>query len=132
MRLEAMRRTEVGSAADAIFESIELAGNVVPTSMLTMARVPLLLDGYASLSAIVFAHGALPAELKRLVAHVASSAAGCSYCSIHNALRANRLGTSADRMSPGRRLPRRVRPRRGTPGFGACCRRMPAGGGPPV
>jgi AhpD family alkylhydroperoxidase len=94
-----MRRDEVAPSVEEKLAAVERAGNTVPNSMLTMARVPAVLEEYASFSATVFAEGEVTAELKRLLAHVASAAAGCTYCSVHNSLRAERLGASEQRLA---------------------------------
>ncbi|MEM8982338.1 MAG: carboxymuconolactone decarboxylase family protein [Pseudomonadota bacterium] len=51
----------------------------------TMARVPGLLAAMASVVDCCYRPGRVDAELKRLVAHVSSRAAGCQYCEAHTA-----------------------------------------------
>src|SRR5262249_20726546 len=90
-RLPALRRSEL-DAFEPVFEGIEKSGNIVPNSMLTMGRVPALLETYAAISSTIYREGAVPAAFKRLLAHVASVASGCRYCAAHNAARASILG----------------------------------------
>ena len=53
--------------------------------VLTMARWPELLSALEQLIGVIYASGEIDAGLKRMVAMVASSAAGCRYCHAHTA-----------------------------------------------
>jgi uncharacterized peroxidase-related enzyme len=65
----------------------------IPNSQLIMQRKPKLVKGFAALSAGVWdPDGEVPMALKRLIAHVASRAAGCQYCMAHTAEGAAKLG----------------------------------------
>jgi len=57
----------------------------VPSSMLTMARNPGLMEAFGGLSIAVMAAPETPSELKHLVAHMVSTVAGCRYCQAHTA-----------------------------------------------
>ena len=70
-----------------------------PNDVLTMARWPELLQALAPIVGVIFSPGAVPMELKRLVATVASAAAGCQYCVAHNALGLDQDGVSADKQA---------------------------------
>jgi alkylhydroperoxidase family enzyme len=80
------------------FVELEQCGHVIPTSMFTMGNVPAVLDGYITLTDAVFSDGHVDAALKRLVAQVASTAAGCIYCSKHNERRAVLLGVDPEKL----------------------------------
>jgi len=84
---------------EARFATIEATGAVVPNSMLTMGRAPDVLSAYLDLSGAVYKAGEVPADLKRLVAHVASRASGCQYCAAHNGARARLLGVADDKLA---------------------------------
>jgi len=72
----------------------------VPNSILTMQRVPALAKAVIQLNRAVFApDGRVELGLKRLVAHVASTAAGCQYCKAHTTVSATRHGVSDEKMS---------------------------------
>jgi uncharacterized peroxidase-related enzyme len=66
--------------------------------MLTMAHKPGLLQAFAGLSFNVLGPGKLEPELKSLVSHVASRAAGCVYCQAHTAHTAHRNGASEEKL----------------------------------
>jgi len=77
-----------------VFAAVFAGMGFVPNSMLTMARSPQLLRAFAGLAMTVLGPGTLSAELKQLVAHVASLAAGCRYCQAHTGGSAARAGAS--------------------------------------
>lgn len=82
--IEPLSRESLPQYADQ-FALIEGAMGFVPTSLLTMARVPALFEGFAGLAFAVNTIGEIDRELFQLVAHVASRAAGCRYCQAHTA-----------------------------------------------
>lgn len=57
----------------------------IPNSLLIMARRPGLLRAFGQLAGEVFAGADLDRDLKDMIAHVASAAAGCVYCQAHTA-----------------------------------------------
>ena len=58
----------------------------VPNSILIMQRKPTLARALAQMTAAVWdPEGKVDRGLKRLIAHVASRAAGCQYCMAHTA-----------------------------------------------
>jgi uncharacterized peroxidase-related enzyme len=71
-----------------------------PNSVLTMQRRPEIARAFIALNRAVMAnHGRITSEQKRLVALIASQAAGCRYCQAHTALAAERFGASAERLA---------------------------------
>jgi uncharacterized peroxidase-related enzyme len=68
-------------------EHLEAVGRnlgFVPNSVLTMQRSPKLVKAFAQMAAAVWdPESKVDRGLKRLVAHVASRAAGCRYCMAH-------------------------------------------------
>jgi len=72
----------------------------VPNSILTMQRVPSIAQAVIGLNRAVFApDGEVDLGLKRLVAHVASTASGCQYCKAHTTVSATRHGVSDEKMA---------------------------------
>jgi len=72
----------------------------VPNSLLTMQRVPAIAAAVIALNRAVFApDGGVDLGLKRLVAHVASTASGCQYCKAHTTVSATRHGVSDEKMA---------------------------------
>ena len=68
------------------FEASAKALGFVPNSMLIMQRKPKLVKALAQLTAAVWdPQGEVERGFKRLLAHVASRAAGCRYCMAHTA-----------------------------------------------
>jgi uncharacterized peroxidase-related enzyme len=65
-----------------------------PNSVLTMMRRPALARAFTELNRAAMANeGRVTSELKRLIGHVASRAAGCRYCEAHTIRAAARFGT---------------------------------------
>lgn len=72
----------------------------VPNSLLTMQRVPAIAMAVIQLNRAVFAaDGQVDLGLKRLVAHVASTASGCQYCKAHTTVSTTRHGVSDEKMA---------------------------------
>lgn len=84
--------------AEPVFELVEATMGFLPNSMLTMAHWPELLQAFAGIGGTVLAGGELEAELKQLIAFVASNAAGCRYCQAHTSHSAKRAGASDEKI----------------------------------
>lgn len=70
----------------------------VPNSVLTMLRVPGLAQAVLALNGAVMGVGQVDPGFKRLVAHMASRAAGCQYCQAHTAAGSQLHGVSAEKL----------------------------------
>ncbi len=71
----------------------------VPNSLLTMQRVPAIAKSVIQMNKAVFAPDSLiELGFKRLIAHIASQAAGCQYCKAHTSVSATRFGISEEKM----------------------------------
>ncbi|MEJ2087996.1 MAG: carboxymuconolactone decarboxylase family protein [Gammaproteobacteria bacterium] len=81
-----------------LFAAVEASMGFVPTSMLTMAHWPELLQAFAGLGGTVLGGGTIDPALKQLVAFVASNAAGCRYCQAHTSHSAVRAGVSNEKV----------------------------------
>lgn len=76
-----------------IFGSFDKSLGFVPNSVLIMQRKPKLVRAFMQLLAAVWdPEGEVDRGFKRLLAHVASRAAGCQYCMAHTAGGAMRFG----------------------------------------
>ncbi len=85
---------------EGIFEHFVGTLGMVPTSLLTMQRVPALAKSVVAMNRAVFApDGLVDLGFKRLVGHMASAAAGCQYCKAHTALSATRHGIEEQKMA---------------------------------
>ena len=72
----------------------------VPNSLLTMQRVPAFAKAVVQMNRAVFSReGHVDLGLKRLVAHMASFAAGCQYCKAHTTVSATRHGIDDQKMA---------------------------------
>lgn len=77
---------------DAFQNYVKVLG-FVPNSVLIMQRKPKLVRALSQLASAVWdPESEVPLGFKRLVAHVASRAAGCQYCMAHTAGASLRLG----------------------------------------
>jgi uncharacterized peroxidase-related enzyme len=72
----------------------------VPNGLRIMARRPEIVQGFIALRRAVLdpASGTVPAELKNLVAHMASHTHGCRYCEAHALQGAGRAGADQARL----------------------------------
>jgi alkylhydroperoxidase family enzyme len=67
---------------------------------LTMARVPSMLKGLSQLAWAVYGpEGRVPLELRKLVAYITSTAAGCQYCRAHTAHGAFNAGVAPEKIA---------------------------------
>ncbi len=81
----------------ALFERIL---GFVPNSLLTMQRRPAIVEGFGALTRAVMApDGAVDQGFKRLVAHFASTAAGCRYCEAHSLVAARIHGVDDAKLA---------------------------------
>lgn len=72
----------------------------VPNSMLIMQRRPEILKAFAAMSASLWGAGStVDKPLKRLIAHIASRAAGCQYCMAHTAGGALHVGLEEQKLA---------------------------------
>lgn len=81
------------------FQLIESVMGFVPSSLNTMAHVPGLVEGFQGLATAVIANPLIDGELKNLVSHVASRAAGCRYCQAHTGATAAHQGTDPAKIA---------------------------------
>jgi uncharacterized peroxidase-related enzyme len=71
----------------------------VPNSLLTMQRVPAIAKSVIQMNKAVFSpNGRVDLGFKRLIAHIASQAAGCQYCKAHTSVSATRFGISEEKL----------------------------------
>lgn len=72
----------------------------VPNSLLTMQRRPAIVEGFGALTrAVMDLQGAVDPGFKRLIAHFASTAAGCRYCEAHSLVAARIHGIDDERLA---------------------------------
>lgn len=82
------------------FETMKRNLGFVPNSILIMQRKPKLAKALAQLTAAVWdPDGEVDRGFKRLIAHVASRAAGCRYCMAHTAGGALHFGIEDEKLA---------------------------------
>jgi len=84
-----------------VYAAYEKSLGFVPNSALIMQRRPKILRAFAQLSAAISADPDAEVDrgFKRLLAHVASRAAGCQYCMAHTAGSATRQGIEEAKLA---------------------------------
>ena len=97
-RIEPLERQDL-TEMDAMFSAVEGAMGFVPTSLLTMARIPAVLKAFAPLAPTIMGPGSVDIGLKALVAQISSAAAGCRYCQAHTAEGASHKGVAAEKVA---------------------------------
>lgn len=98
-RISPLPADQIPAELQAVLGFAEQTMGFTPNDVLTMARWPELLQAMAPVVAVIFSPGAVPMELKRLVATIASAAAGCQYCVAHNALGMQQDGIAVDKQA---------------------------------
>lgn len=82
------------------FEAMRRNLGFIPNSILIMQRSPNLAKALSQMTAAVWdPEGAVDRGLKRLIAHVASRAAGCQYCMAHTAGGALHFGVADEKLA---------------------------------
>ena len=83
-----------------LFAAFDKSLGFVPNSVLIMQRKPKLVRAFMQLLAAVWdPDGEVDRGFKRLLAHVASRAAGCQYCMAHTAGGAMRFGVDEAKLA---------------------------------
>jgi len=82
-----------------LFTMVEEATGYVPNSLLQMGVWPALANAFTGLAATVLGPSEhVPADLKQMIALVASQAAGCQYCMAHTAHSAVQAGAAPEKI----------------------------------
>ena len=98
-RIEPLAPASLSPDLAAIVAAAEQAMGFTPNDALVMARQPALLRAFGGLLQAAYAPGGrVDMELKRLVALMSSTAAGCRYCSAHVAHGAARSDVSRAKL----------------------------------
>ena len=98
-RIEPLALSEIPDLED-IGRMYETIFGFVPNGLRIMARRPGIVEAFVKLRKAVMdpATSEVSLELKGLVGHMASKAAGCRYCQAHSAYGADRAGVAAARL----------------------------------
>lgn len=99
-RLKPLTDQELTSNIRASFRKLEFVPfGELPKSAQTLARRPRILDVALEFVNRIMLEGEAPADLKLMVAHIASRAHGCMYCSAHTAALSEKAGVSSDKIA---------------------------------
>lgn len=102
-RIAPLTREDIAASSDesvsGLLEMVEAVMGFVPNSMLTMAHRPEMLKTFAAMAGTINAPGEVSIELKRMIAEISSSAAGCQYCIAHTSHQAHRSGIEDAKLS---------------------------------
>lgn len=97
-RLNPASKETLSEFADS-FALVEGAMGFVPNSMKVMALNPEILKGFQALSfAVLGPFTEISQELKSMVSHVVSAAAGCRYCQAHTGHTSERNGVPPEKI----------------------------------
>jgi len=91
-RLTKLTDAEIPEEAKPLFDFAKNMMGFTPNDAYDMARNPAILKGVAAMCGAIYAPGEISQGLKRLIGHIASTAAGCTYCQIHTAHGAHEQG----------------------------------------
>ena len=92
------RTREELTELEPLFQAVEASMGFVPTSMLTMAHWPQLMQAFGGLGNTILGGGQLEPGLKQLLAFAVSSAAGSRYCQAHTAHSADKNDISTEKI----------------------------------
>ncbi len=96
-QIEPLKRDELPEL-EGLFGAYEQIMGLVPTTVLTMARMPGLVEAYAGLALPAAMNGLIGEDLAQMCANVTSAAAGCRYCQAHTIAHAEHLGVPATKL----------------------------------
>ena len=96
-RINPLSQADLSARGEEIRKIEQMRGHPLNNCYRTMARKPKILRAVTDLSiAVMREPGDTPTSLRWMVAHVASNAAGCRYCTAHTARNAATRGDVAD------------------------------------
>jgi uncharacterized peroxidase-related enzyme len=82
------------------FELARKRMGFIPNSVLIMQRKPKMVQAFTQMTAAIWdPSSSVDLKLKRLISHVASRSAGCSYCMAHTAEGAHKLGVDDEKLA---------------------------------
>lgn len=97
-RLPKLPDADIPEEAKPLFDFAKTMMGFTPNDAYDMARNPGILKGVAAMCGSIYAPDEINQGLKRLIGHIASTAAGCKYCQIHTAHGAHEQGEDDARI----------------------------------
>lgn len=98
-RIKPLAFAALDSTQQQVMKTAEREMGFLANDGLIMAHKPMLMQAVLQLVQAVYAPGRVDIELKKLVALMTSSAAGCQYCTGHTSLAAMSAGVAADKVA---------------------------------
>lgn len=98
MRLKPLERNTLPSDLASLMEGAEAMMGFTANDGLLMARKPAMMKALSALTMAIYRDTCLDQGLIRLIAYVASTAAGCRYCKGHTAFGALNHGVSREKL----------------------------------
>ncbi len=97
-RITPLSRESLSSEIKPLADVAEQGMGFLSDDVLTMAKLPPVLKAMVELAPVLYTPGTVGVELKALVTFMASSAAGCYYCSSHQMLASSNTGISDEKI----------------------------------
>ena len=91
-RIEPITPEQLPEDLRPVFEFAETTMGFTANDVMTMAIWPELIRSMQPVVAAIYGPGEVDSDLKKLVGHIVSAAAGCKYCQAHTAHGAGELG----------------------------------------
>ena len=98
-RVDPLEETELSEELKKQFSFNEETMGFIPNSLKTMARIPGLVSAFTHLSSVILGNDILPAELRGMIALMASTGAECRYCQAHTSATTARAGVTDEKLS---------------------------------
>jgi len=98
-RIEPIARADLDGEMQAILDAGDQIMGFTSNDGLIMAHKPDMLKSMLSMVQAIYQAGSVPIDLKKLVAVMTSSAAGCQYCKVHTQYGAMKEGISAEKLA---------------------------------
>lgn len=98
-RIAAINIDNLDPETQAILAAGEKVMGFSSNDALVMAHKPAMLKAMLAMVQAIYSSGSVPLNLKKLVAVMTSSAAGCQYCQTHTQYGAMKEGITADKLA---------------------------------
>jgi len=98
-RINPVNRADLDTEMEAIMAAGDEVMGFTSNDALVMAHKPEMLKAVLGMVQAIYQAGSVPLDLKKLVAVMTSSAAGCQYCQVHTQYGAMKEGISADKLA---------------------------------
>jgi uncharacterized peroxidase-related enzyme len=98
-RIKPLTTAEIPDDVRPIIEFSDQSMGFAANDVRIMAKWPELLQAMSGVVAVIYNQGIVSVELRHLIAHVASTAAGCRYCAAHTAYETVAAGARPEKLA---------------------------------